>query len=246
MLNFILVIPTFNCANQIQRVLTSMSKHNIDFFNEVLIIDNRSDDNTVNVAQKIIEERGLDVTIFQTKQNQSLGGTHKLAFDYAIQNQYDFIAILHGDDQAEIYDLLNMCKLASDLKYSILGSRFSLKSKRINYNPKRVVGNIVLNVLYSLRFLRIIKDLGSGINLFRTSQIEKINYRYFANSLTFNYELLISFIKNKEKFHFYPVTWKEEDQNSNAKNCHIFLTALKLLVINRRKYSEPNKMTRLF
>jgi dolichol-phosphate mannosyltransferase len=247
MLTFILVIPTFNCAIQIQRLLNSMLKCRIDIFREILIIDNGSVDDTVHVAKKIIGETGLDIKLFQTKENQSLGGTHKLAFEYAIQNQYDFIAIMHGDDQAEIHDLLDMCNLASmsGLDHSILGSRFSRQSKRINYNPKRTLGNILLNTLYSLRFRRVIKDLGSGLNLFCVNQIKNIDYKLFANSLTFNYELLISMINNKNKFHFFPITWKEEDQNSNAKNFYVFFTALTLLFIKRKSYSKPNRMMRI-
>jgi dolichol-phosphate mannosyltransferase len=73
--------------------------------------------------------------------------------------------------------------------------------------------------------LRQCKDLGSGLNLFATQDLDQNTYLEFADKLTFNFELLLDLIKRKVNFAYVPITWREEDQISNARNINIAKTA---------------------
>ena len=39
-----------------------------------------------------------------------MGGSHKVAFNYAIENNFDYIIVLHGDDQGSISDMIPVLK----------------------------------------------------------------------------------------------------------------------------------------
>jgi glycosyltransferase involved in cell wall biosynthesis len=107
MLNRIIIfIPTYNCQQQIPRVLSKIDRYVQSYIDEVLIIDNRSSDNTVNEAILASEGISKKVTVLRNNQNYNLGGSIKRAFIYAIENNYDYMITLHGDDQADIRDLL--------------------------------------------------------------------------------------------------------------------------------------------
>lgn len=40
-----------------------------------------------------------------------MGGSHKVAFNYAIENNFDYIIVLHGDDQGSISDMIPVLKM---------------------------------------------------------------------------------------------------------------------------------------
>jgi len=140
--------------------------------------------------------------------------------------------ILHGDNQAksdEVGLLLDHAEAHPETQ-TVLGSRFNRDSRLQGYDAKRVWGNRVLNATYSAVALRRLEDLGSGLNLFALRDLDPATYLRFANKLSFNYELILDLVARKVDFAFVPITWREEDQVSNARNWNIFRTALRDLV----------------
>ena len=239
--SLLVVIPTFNCEKQIVRLIAKYSSIIELRGIETWIIDNGSSDFTLDAATRAKQENKMsNIKIFQTKQNNSLGGTIKIAFNSAVENGYDYVAILHGDDQAECHDLLGIWEMVKKggRNCSILGTRFDSKSKLIGYSFKRIAGNKVLNMIYSAFLRKKLSDLGSGLNLYRVEDLKKVDYMFLSNSLFFNYQLMIHFAKQKMPFSFYPIIWKELDQKSNAQNFKIFLWALGVLFIPRLRLSR--------
>lgn len=229
----LIAIPSYNCAKQLPRVLDEIDQRLIDRVEEIAIIDNGSTENTIEVAVNYRRKRSMDgkLKIFQNEANYNLGGTHKVAFLRARELGYTHVVILHGDNQAksgEANDLLNFALEHPDHQ-TVLGSRFSNGSRLQGYDWKRIAGNRVLNIIYSIFTGRKCEDLGSGLNLFALSDLSEERYLNFADKLTFNYELILDLIDRKVDFAFYPITWREEDQLTNARNFSIFKTALENL-----------------
>jgi glycosyltransferase involved in cell wall biosynthesis len=78
-------IPMYNCERQISRVLAQFTPDINNYFTEILVVDNISQDNSVTVAkEKMTDIKGVKQTLIQNKKNYSLGGSHKVAFNYAI------------------------------------------------------------------------------------------------------------------------------------------------------------------
>ena len=245
----LVVIPTYNCRSEILEVLKGIHSSKKNEYTNYLIIDNLSMDGTFEAARKFISEKNLTkVHAFQSRQNNSLGGTHKTGFNLAINDSFDYIAIFHGDNQGSIADLEKMINLSvlEKEKTSYLGARFSKESKLIGYSKKRTLGNLVLNLIYSIVSKRRLIDLGSGLNLYNVEDLKKIDFMNFEDSLTFNYELILEMIRRKVPFKYVPIEWREEGQVSNAKNLRIFLKAIQILVnwkIGRKnKSSSQNKV----
>ena len=102
----LLFIPAYNCENQIQRVLKQLDEQILKYIDKVLIINNRSTDSTEEKAISYIKENKLNdkISVLRNAENYGLGGSHKVAFKYAIDNNYDYVIVLHGDDQGNISD----------------------------------------------------------------------------------------------------------------------------------------------
>ena len=223
----ILFIPCYNCDKQILRVIDQLeSNDNYKYFNEILLIDNRSQDSTVKKSvDKLIDINIDNIKVLRNSENVGLGGTHKVAFNYAKQNNASHVAVLHGDDQGSITDLINILNNKDHEHYDCcLGSRFNRHSKAIGYSKFRIFGNWVFNSIFSFAAGKIITDLGAGLNIYKVSAISDERITKFANDLTFNCYMLLFSISQKQSIKFFPITWREDDQISNVR---LFSQAIK-------------------
>lgn len=242
----LIAIPSYKCAPQISRVLDEIDETLLARVEEIAVIDNGSPDDTVKVAldYKKSGRLGDKLHIYRNVDNYNLGGTHKVAFLRAEKLGLTHVIIIHGDNQAksdEANQLIDYVE-AHPEQQTVLGSRFNKKSTLIGYDNKRILGNKVLNGIYSIVTLKKCEDLGSGLNIFALSDLDKSTYLQFADKLTFNYELLLDLIKRNVNFAYLPITWREEDQVTNARNFNIFKTALVNLAVWRfgKKYDQVN------
>ncbi|MGN2337048.1 glycosyltransferase family 2 protein [Clostridium cagae] len=216
----LLFIPCYNCEKQIVRVLGQLDGQISKYITQVIIVNNRSTDNGEVAIQDYLKKHKtyVDIKLLRNNGNYGLGGSHKVAFQYAIDNGFDYVIVLHGDDQGNVHDFENILKRKTYLKYdSILGSRFEKESKLINYSKIRIWGNHIFNVFMTIMLQRRITDLGSGLNMYSVKYLKKKFYMNFPNSLTFNVYMLNYGVITKSKFRFESLTWREEDQISNAK-----------------------------
>lgn len=212
-------IPVYNCQKQIKRVLSKFDTSMQGIFSEILIVDNRSTDETLKSCQQAMEHLpDFKVTLVQNAKNYNLGGSHKVAFQYAIAHKYDYVVVLHGDDQGDIRDMVYQIRNGVHRETDcLLGARFMKQSQLINYSWLRTFGNICFNMLFSLVCRRKLYDLGSGLNGYKVSFLTNGFYLRFPNALTFNYYMILYTVAIGATFRFFPLTWREDDQISNVK-----------------------------
>jgi len=212
-------IPGYNCEKQIVRVLKQFDEEVLKYIDEIIFVNNRSTDNTEDAVLKYKKEnKSLPIKVLRNDENYNLGGSHKVAFNYALKNKFDYLIVLHGDDQGDIHDLLPYLKNKEYKNFDcFLGARFLKESKLKGYSKFRIFGNRVFNIIYSMCIGKRIKDLGSGLNMYNTKILENNFYHKFPDRLTFNCCMLFAADYYKHTMKFFPITWREEDQISNVK-----------------------------
>jgi len=217
MSKIMLFIPCYNCAREIIKVLESLKDYS-SYFDKILVFDNRSTDNTLDNAVKWAEEHPeMPLKIMQNEENYNLGGTHKAAFEYALNNGYEYAAVLHGDNQGDISDIKEILEKGIYKQYDCcLGARFMKGSKLVNYSFIRILGNLAFNLLFSVCLLKKLYDLGGGLNIYSVSMLKDRFYFKFPDALTFNYLMTMALDFYKHKYMFFPLTWKEEGQISSV------------------------------
>lgn len=240
----LVAIPAYNCAKQISRVIGGFDNKLLARVDQVMVIDNGSTDDTVAVAKEAAQKLGSDkIVVCQNKENYGLGGSHKVAFLKGEAMGADYVAILHGDDQAvtqELNNLLDVAEREPELG-AILGCRFMSGSTLTGYSWQRIWGNRAINVAFSIMALRPSKDLGSGLNLFKLKDLTDHRYLKFGNNITFNVDLLLDYYRKNTLIKFVPITWREEDQVSNARNFKVGKTALTKLF--RWRFGQEDWLT---
>lgn len=224
----LLFIPAYNCEKQILRLLQKFQNEDIKIYDKILIIDNASEDKTSqNAKQKIVEKKFQNFLVIKNNKNYGLGGSHKIAFKYAMENDYEYCCVIHGDDQGDICDLNRVVKQGEYTKYAcVRAGRFKNGSKLYGYSLFRILGNKAFKYIYSIMIKKKIHDIGAGLAIYKMSEIKKTNYEYFVNDMSFDSFMILILDYYQLKFDFFNVTWREEDQVSNTK---LFKTAIKIL-----------------
>jgi dolichol-phosphate mannosyltransferase len=229
----LLFIPCYNCEKQITRVLSQITGTDLGrYFEHILILDNCSRDKTTEVASKHLQESSLSsFTVAQSLENGGLGGSLKKAFNFSIREGFSHIVVLHGDDQACLADMMPEVQSPDRLipHAMIIGARFHPRSVRQGYPMVRTFGNIALNTLTSIVVRRRIYDLVAGLNVFSVDYLRERFYLDFPDDLTFDFHCLLHACTNNRSISFVPITWREEDQVSNAKAVRQGLKILSLL-----------------
>ena len=215
----LLFIPGYNCERQITRVLDQVDSKILKYINEIIVINNRSTDNTEKAVLEYKKKKNTSkIHLLRNDDNYNLGGSHKVAFDYAMANGYDYIIVLHGDDQGNIHDLQPLLESKKYRKYdALLGARFMKGSRLEGYSRFRTFGNRVYNILFSIVTHRRIYDLGSGLNMYKVDSLKSKYYYRFPDKLTFNYCMVLAIQHYGQKVRFFPISWRESDQTSNVK-----------------------------
>ena len=238
---FLVFIPMYNCENQIARVLAQLEGEIREYISEVIIVNNRSTDNSVDNAIAFAKEHpDLPVKIMTNQDNYWLGGSHKVAFKYAIDNDFDYVITLHGDDQGRITDFLELIKSGEYRNYDCcLGSRFVKGSKLIGYSKIRIFGNKCFNLLFTIATKKKIGDLGSGLNMYNVDILKNEFYKKYPDALYFNDVMVLAHCYYKHKIWFYPISWREDDQVSNMKFMNLSMALLKMSIkymFGKKKY----------
>ena len=229
--HILLFIPAYNCEKQIVRVLDSLDSKIMKYIEEVIVVNNRSTDGTEDAVREFMRTHTyIPMRLFRNKDNYGLGGSHKVAFNYAVHEGFDYVIVLHGDDQGNIHDFLPVLKKEIYKGYDcVLGARFMLQSHLEGYSLFRTLGNIVYNFLYAFGMRTRIFDLGSGLNMYDVNMLRDKFYIKFPDNLMFNCTMLLATSYYNMTMRFYPVSWRETDQVSNVKMASQSVKTLKLL-----------------
>jgi len=93
-------IVAYNAQKTIRDVVSRVPASLADSYEvEVLIIDDASSDSTFEVSHRFSQEYTgpFSVRVLFNPTNQGYGGNQKIGYHYAIQNGFDFVALIHGD-----------------------------------------------------------------------------------------------------------------------------------------------------
>ncbi|SVD65021.1 uncharacterized protein METZ01_LOCUS417875, partial [marine metagenome] len=140
-------VVAFNAESHIKSTLNRIPEWVVNELEEVFIIDDKSNDNTVEVLNNIEWPfNKTPINIFCTPSNQGYGGNQKIGYTYAISKKFDIVVLLHADGQYApefIPEIIAQYVKGYDAVY---GSRFMPKFNAIKGGMPfyKWIGNIVL------------------------------------------------------------------------------------------------------
>ncbi len=215
-----LFIPCYNCSDQVLRVLKKLDDLPEGVIDQTIVVDNCSkEDHQNKVVNFLMEKSKNNYFYFRNDDNFGLGHSFKNAWKYFLELDFDYMMILHGDDQGNPSDFLEELKRLKNSRKSdtvLLGARFHPRAKLIGYSAIRNIGNIVLNVLASLKFRKKIYDLGSGLNLYPLRVVPIQEIVALPDDIDFDFFILRNLLEKKVAIKFVPITWMSTDEKSTV------------------------------
>lgn len=99
MKTILVAIPNFNNSKFIEETIHSVlsQKTPIDSKLDIVVFDNASTDNSVDVINRLISNHRT-ISLIINPNNIGAIANHNLCVDYAIRNNYDYLKILSSDD----------------------------------------------------------------------------------------------------------------------------------------------------
>jgi glycosyltransferase involved in cell wall biosynthesis len=185
-LKIMVVMPAYNAAKTVKKTFDDLPK---DIIDKVILVDDCSQDNTVDVARKL----GIEVISHQV--NTGYGGNQKTCYQEALKRKADIVVMVHPDYQ---YD----AALVGELVRPLVQKRFSIVfGSRIRTRQEALNGGMPLIKYLLNRLTCLVENMVLGVNLtdhfsgFRAYQkevLKKIPYQYFSNDFVFDQQLEVA------------------------------------------------------
>jgi glycosyltransferase involved in cell wall biosynthesis len=193
-------IVAYNAEKTIAEVVFRIPASLLEAYEvDILIIDDCSHDATFEKGHSISKDAALPfrVTVLYNPVNQGYGGNQKLGYRYAIENGYDFVALLHGDGQYApecLPDLLE--PLRNGEAGVVFGSRMlapfsALKGGMPLY---KFLGNRILTWLENKLLDSNLSEFHSGYRVYSTRALASIPFERNSNAFHFDTEIIIQLL----------------------------------------------------
>lgn len=197
----LIFIVAYNAETTIEKVLSRIPASLPCDDVEVLIIDDSSSDGTFRKGLRYQQVNSdFKITVLRTPENQGYGGNQKLGYRYAIDNGFDFVALLHGDGQyapEKLPDLI--APMVRNLGDAIIGSRMMDKRAALRGGMPfyKWIGNQILTALQNRMLGTHLSEFHSGYRIYSTAALTQIPFEKNTNDFHFDTEIIIQFVLRK-------------------------------------------------
>lgn len=193
----LIFIVAYNAETTLESVLTRIPDSLSETYHiEVLVIDDASADSTFHVGREVAESKALSfpLHVLTNPINQGYGGNQKIGYRFAIEQNFDFVALVHGDGQYApecLPDL--MAPLAKGDCGVVLGSRMigrfdALKGGMPVY---KYIGNKILTWTQNKLLRSKLYEFHTGYRLYSVDLLRSIPFHLNSNDFHFDTQILI-------------------------------------------------------
>jgi len=180
----IVVLPAYNAAKTLEVTYNEIPLNIVD---EVVLVDDASKDNTVDVAKKM----GIKHIIVH-KHNLGYGGNQKSCYNKALELNADIVIMLHPDYQYTPKLILPMVSIIADEVYDVvLGSRILGKGALRGGMPLyKYIANRFLTFSQNLLINQKLSEYHTGYRAYSANALKKICYNNNSDDFIFDNQVL--------------------------------------------------------
>lgn len=196
----LIFIVAYNAEKTIESVLQRIPEILLERYDvEVLIIDDSSQDETFKRSE-LVRRAGLvpfKMTVLYNPDNQGYGGNQKIGFHYAVERNFDWVALVHGDGQYAPECLPELVKvLEEDDADAVFGSRMLEKKGALKGGMPlyKYVGNKILTTYQNFMLGSELSEFHSGYRLYSIAALRNIPFSLNSNDFHFDTEIIIQLI----------------------------------------------------
>ncbi len=164
-IRFLTVLPVFNEAGHIDRVLDAVAEYALD----VLVVD----DGSIDATGPMLDARS-DVVVVRHEENRGYGAALRTGFAYAVDQGYDLVVTIDCDGQHEPQRIPQFVSAAKDVDI-VSGSRYMRTFSGDASPPKdrRKINRLITTELNELLGLTL-TDAFCGFKAYRVPSIARL------------------------------------------------------------------------
>jgi len=203
----LIFVVAYNAERTIESVLSRIPVSLADEYEvEILAIDDSSRDRTFEIGHKIEKSGALrfPLRVLFNPVNQGYGGNQKIGYHFAIKNNFDFVALLHGDGQYAPEVLPELLKpLHQGIADAAFGSRMlSRGAARKGGMPLyKFLGNKILTWVQNRLLRTNLSEFHSGYRVYSVAALKKLPFDRNTQDFHFDTEIIIQLIKAGMRIH---------------------------------------------
>lgn len=194
----VIVLPAYNAEKTLLRTIAEIP---IEYRETILLVDDASKDNTVEVA------REAGIIVFQHPTNRGYGGNQKTCYQEALALGADIVVMLHPDHQYDakvIPDLVD--PILRNEADAVFGSRMLGGRPMEGGMPRwKYIANIFLTALANIIFERYLTEIHSGFRAYSRKYLETVRFEMNSDDFVFDTEIIAQGMANNLFFEEVPI-----------------------------------------
>ena len=181
--HIVVIMPAYNAAKTLEQTYRDLP---MDVVDKIILVDDVSQDETVEIAQRL----GIKTVVHV--QNRGYGGNQKTCYLEALKDGADIVVMLHPDYQ---YDSTLVPELVAPIRRGdadmMLGSRFLGGQVRTGGMPLyKIIANRFLTLCENLVLGLHLSEAHTGFRAYRREVLETIPFLLNSDDFVFDSQVI--------------------------------------------------------
>lgn len=187
----VVVLPAYNASKTLEKTYKEIP---FDIVDETILVDDHSNDNTVEVGRKIGIEH-----IIRHEVNRGYGGNQKSCYNKAKELNADIVIMLHPDYQYTPKLILAMVSIiGNDLYPVVFGSRILGKGALRGGMPMyKYIANRFLTLSQNILLGQKLSEYHTGYRSFSREVLEQVDYEKNSDDFIFDNQMIAQIFAKK-------------------------------------------------
>lgn len=226
MANSLIIIPTFNEAENVQDIIIAALAQSDDY--HVLIVDDASPDGTANLVKELLPLHQGRLHLLERSGKAGLGKAYLAGFDWGLEHgDYDLLFEMDADFSHDPEDLTRLEKACRNGAGLSVGSRYVKGGKVKDWPWLRVLISYGASLYVRIILGMDVKDPTAGFKCYQRKVLEHIDfdsitYVGYAFQIAMKYSTSLAGYKITEV----PITFKDREKGTSKMSTAIFKEAV--------------------
>ena len=179
----VVVLPAYRAGKTLEKTVAEIPPDTVD---EILLVDDHSDDDTVEVAKR------LGLAVFVHPENRGYGGNQKTCYAEALRLGADIVVMLHPDYQYDPRLVTAMAgMIASGIYDVVMGSRIlDARALRGGMPYYKYFFNRVLTASQNLLLRAKLSEYHTGYRAFSRRVLERLPLKANSDDFVFDNQMI--------------------------------------------------------
>jgi len=237
----LVVIPTFNEKENIERIIRKVFSLNKEF--DVLVVEDNSPDGTAAIVRSLMAEFPSRLHMEERKGKLGLGTAYIHGFRWALNNEYSYIFEMDADFSHNPEDLLKLYDACANQGGDVaIGSRYIKGVNVVNWPMGRVLMSYFASYYVRMVTRMKIMDTTAGFKCYRRKLLETIDFdRIKFTGYAFQIEMKYTAWKLGFKIVEVPIIFTDRTEGESKMSRGIFREAILGVIQLRFKRIRPRK-----